>query len=229
MPDFFLINSARLDAIDISQTKVTRIPNGFLYTCPIFNQDLILPATVTRLGNNFLSKCTAFNSNVNIGNITEIGSNFLAQCYDFNKPLDTSNVEYINSGFLSQSTALSVVAKFNQPLNLSKILSIGSQFLNTCRSYDQDITLPATLTYIGTDFMERMRDMTHTVYCNTSTLPDRATGGVQRSLSTYHNDHATAPSYINGIKLGGTYKNEWKAECPDVSGTDNLYRKTVVV
>ena len=228
LPEYFLCNSVVLDSLDISQTKLVSTPTGFMRGCVIFNQNVVFPSTLRTIGNTNFCGCSVFNSNINIGNVTEIGTSFLGDCFEFNKPLDTSNATFINSGFLRCGSASNVM-KFNQPLNLGKLQTLGASFLNRCRCFNQDITLPASLTYIGSSFLEDMRDMSHTVYCNTSTVPAKSSSNKQYSLSTYGNDYASAASYQSGIKLGGTYKNEWKAECPDCSGTDNLYRKTVLV
>ena len=229
LPTYFLCNCSSLDSVDISQTRLTGIAMWFLAGSSNFNSSLTLPATVTTIGNAFLAMCTSFNSNINTGNVTSFGNNFLQGDYSFNKPLDTSNATYIGYNFLSAAGSPDNINQFNQPLDLGKLTTLGSGFLFRCRKYNQDVVLPTSLTYIGSGFMGDMEDMVHTVYCNTSTLPDRNSSNIQMSLTTWHNAASTAPSYINGIKLGGTYKNEWKAECPDLTGANNRFRKLVVV
>lgn len=231
LPNLFLTHCSALDTLDISQTRITTTPDSFLRYATIFNQNIVFPQTLTSIGNHFLAESPAFNSNINLSNVTYIGSSFMYDCFAFNKPLNISNVTFINSGFLRGAGSVSNVMQFNQPLDLSKVTTIGSAFLDRCRCYDQDVVLPSTITYIGNNFMSDMRDMVHTVYCNTSALPGRTyTSQTQYSLCTYGNDHATAPSYVTGIKISGTYKNEWRAECPDVQGGGmNLFRKLIVV
>lgn len=229
LPTYFLCNCSALDSVDISQTRLTRIANWFLAGSSNFNSSITLPATVTTIGNAFLAMCTSFNSNINTGNVTSFGDNFLQGDYSFNKPLDTSNATYIGYSFISSAGSPDNINQFNQPLDLGKLTTLGGGFLRGCRKYNQDVVLPASLTYIGDAFMGNMEDMVHTVYCNTSTLPARSSSNVQLSLTTWHNAASTAPSYINGVKLGGTYKNEWKAECPDLTGANNRFRKLVVV
>ena len=207
----------------VSFPKCTSLGDGILYYCESFNQTFVLPSGITKVPNSVLSNCTSFNQPVTIPDgVTEIGYGFIADCPLFNQPLVIpSSVTKIGYSFLGGCTS------FNQPLTLPNgLTTIEYSFIMGCTSFNQNLTIPNTVTEIQRSFLEKLESMTSTVYCEcpTSVFSSIRTGDKPVMFATRK---SSCPAYINGIKLAGTYKNDWKNMFPD-NGYP-YYRKLIVV
>ena len=212
----FLESCSSLTAMSTLPSSLTTIGNLFLYGCSSFNQSLDL-SHLTSIGANFLAYCASFNQPITLPNtITAVPGNFLGYCSSFNQTITIpSSVATIGGTFLSHCTA------FNQPIVLpDSVNSINANFLAYCSSFNQDITVPSGVTYIGTYFMYNCKAMTSTLTVNCAATV--ATTG-NETLAT---NSPSAACYVTGIKLSGTYKNEWHTRFPD--RTSSPYRKTIV-
>lgn len=148
--------------------------------------------------------------------LKKIGPNFMGSCAQFNQNVNFRNVEDIGEGAFSECSS------FNSTVTIPNIKHIGSSFLSNCPAYNKDITLPASLEKIETAFLGYCRDMVSTVYIETNT--DSLPLGWQ-TFSPGGN--SSAPAYVTGIGLGGTYAQKWKN---GIANSDqNPYRKLRLV
>lgn len=73
---------------DLSETKLTAIPQSFMYWCTGMINPPTLPTTIKTIGNFFLYRCSGLESQVVIpSGVTEIGTNFMAWCGSYYRPL----------------------------------------------------------------------------------------------------------------------------------------------
>lgn len=156
-----------------------------------------LPSTLTTVGQDFLSRCPKFNQPFNMSNLVSIGENFLAGDVSFNQPIDCS-------GF--------------------SVLRLGS--LSMCYELNQDIVFPAGFT-LEAMCLQDLRNMTSTITVEIPSSSVAKTGQAYVDdlfLGTYDEN---APCYVEGIKLTGTYAQEWHEAFPDRD--ESPYRKLIVV
>lgn len=157
-------------------------------------------------------------------NVATIPTNFLYYC-DYLETLDISQSSIINipDNFMATeyNTALPLTISAFPPT----LLTIGQNFLFMNFRVNQNFSLPSSLTSIGKAFMAECRQMIGVISCDcpaSIVVPD-ASGAFFETLAMGIN---TAPAYATGIRLTGTYANDWHTTFPDKSS--GLYRKTTV-
>lgn len=193
--------------------SVTTIGQYFMYHCTSFNGALTL-TSLQSVGAQFLASCTAYNKAISAPALTSIGNNFLYACSAFNSTISIPAVTTIGSYFLARCTS------FNYSFSLTSVTTIGAYFMQQCTSFNKNLTFPSSITNIGQQFMNRCDALTSTLTVNCA-----ATGATSNNYTLATNS-TSAACYVTGIKLAGTYKNEWHTKFPD--RTSNPYRKTIV-
>ena len=149
-------------------------------------------------------------------------SYFLNACSHLDKVILPNNLQTIDSYFLYNCS------NFNSSLTLpANIQTIEGGFLRGCNHFDQDITMPTSLTSIDMrGFLQYTRNMTGTIdFGNLATSVISYSPNAQ-TLST---TSSSSPSYINGIKIAGTYRSDWLTQLPNLpNGTvTNYYRNLI--
>lgn len=141
-------------------------------------------------------------------------SQLLQNCTSFNqKIVIPSSVTTITGNFLQNC------ASFNQEITIpANVTTIQSAFMQKCTSFTQTLTIPSTIISIGTLFMYNCDNFTSLV-CNGGT----ALANSNQTLATQTN---TAPMYVTGVTLTGTYATNWKNKYADRTSTP--YRKLIL-
>ena len=224
-------------------SNVITIGDSFLDTCRFFDQPIVVPNSVTSIGGRFMMNCIRFNKTLTLSfNLTAIGTSFMSGCTNFNQPVVIPNgVTSIEDSFLEDCGNL------NQPLTLpSNLVTIKRYFLQGCSNYNQVLTIPTTTTTIGSNFMSNCRSFNKPLtipssitsiapayflsFCNsmvsTITFEAPATVATSSPNTTLSTTTASAPCYVTGITLAGTYANAWKTKFPD--RTTSPYRKLIL-
>lgn len=181
--------------------KVTDIQEGFMEGCTSFNSNITLPSKLTTIGGSFMASCTAFNKNVVIPKtVTSIGSSFMHDCTAFG------------------STASPGVLSFEAD---STLATIDEYFLFNCTSFNQDLTIPSTVTSIGTYFMNCCD-----AYTGKLSMAEATANGL--TYSSHNLSAAESGKAISetGFSLGGTGAGIIAAAYPSVAdATASVYRK----
>lgn len=199
---------------------VQYIPNNFCYTC----NNLIsatIPSSVHIIGADTFVGCNIITASFDLQNVHQIGSSFLQGNANFNSPISLPKVREIGNNFLYGCSS------FNSSLTINdNCETIGSSFLRNCTAFAQSFSIPSGLligvglTIPGDRFMQECKNFVGPLVCNCTSANMALTSNV---LST--ND-ATAPLYVTGVTLTGTYANDWKTTFPDRDSSP--YRKLVV-
>lgn len=196
-------------------TDNTTTPSCFLRGSGVEEVDFSYAASLASVGTQFLSTCADLTTMSTLPTtLTTIDNLFLENCTSFNQALDLSHVMSIGSSFLSGCTS------FNYSFSLTSVTKIGAYFMQQCTSFNKNLTFPSGITSIGQQFMNRCDALTSTLTMNCA-----ATGATSNNY-TLATNNTSAACYVTGIKLAGTYKNEWHTKFPD--RTSNPYRKTIV-
>lgn len=193
--------------------SVTTIGQYFMYHCASFNGTLTL-TSLQSVGIQFLASCTAYNKAFSAPALTSIGNNFLYACSAFNSTISIPAVTTIGTYFLARCTG------FNYTFSLTNVTKIGAYFMQQCTSFNKNLTFPSGITSIGQYFMNRCDALTSTLTMNCAATVATSNNYTLATNST------SAACYVTGIKLAGTYKNEWHTRFQD--RTSNPYRKTIV-
>ena len=221
VPDYFLNGTEYLVEVDFKYANsLTSIGNFVFSGCTRLNSPIILPDNVVSVGQCFLENCRGFNQKIVLpSGITSISSSLLIDCSSFNQPLTIPNsVTTINDGFLGHCT------NFNQALTLpSGLTSIGSSFLTGCSNFNQPLKFPNGVASIGSNFLGHCNNLTSII--DVGSIP--ATALSQYSTYSMTVDDPSAPAYIIGFILRGTYANDWSTTLPNSSVAP--YRKIVVI
>ena len=130
--------------------------------------------------------------------------------------LDFENTVSIGDCFLNSCSS------FNNNLKLSKLEKIGGNFMQLASSFAQQLTLPSTLTTVGSNFMYRCNNFVGPLVCN---APSSDSGLYSNNYSLGSNS-SSAKCYTTGITLTGTYASVWKNRYPD--RTSQPYRKLIL-
>lgn len=176
-----------------------------------FSADIWIGQNVISIPNDFCNNFTGFKGKIRFVNnnlLTTIGSGFLSGCYNFNSDLDLSVCH--------------------------NLLSIGENFLNMYEYVSQDahslfnsnITIPATINYIGECFMQECKNMTGIITIN---IPANRVASVFQTSGeiTFQPELATedefAPLAVTGVKIEGVGAEQFKSVFP--KSTENYIRK----
>lgn len=251
--NYFLAYCVNLNS-GVELPKATTVGTYFLYYSSVCGR-VSLPE-ITETGSYFCAECFDFNHELNIPKVENIGNNFLSGARSFNRPVDLSNIETIGTYFLQGSNAAitgnlpnNPSMAFNQPVDFSGVQSlgnytlannrnlnstitlptsgtIGSNFLDSCYSFNKDIYISSTITKIGQGFLKNCNNMLAITYCNapatvltTSPLSD---------TSSFSDGSNNTARYMQGAKLSGVYAANWHTALPDVSSSGS-YRKIIEV
>lgn len=160
---------------------------------------------------------------VNISNfqIETIPAYFLDYCKSLKKLILPPYFVNLGLGFLRYCDA------FDYPITFSQYMeTLGGDFMVGCISFNQDLTLPASLKYASPNFfvsfMYECRRMTSTLYCYAH--PGYGTTTPDRVLACSSNVY---PMFTEGVKLAGPYAQEWKNKYEDLQSS--VYRKLILV
>ena len=235
----YCLNSCQKLNSSVSFPALVTIGNDFMHYCYAFAQSLSLN-NVTTIGNNFLSQSSKFNSAVSLPNVTSIGSGFLSSCELFNSAITFPKVTSIGDSFLSYakkynqtttfpstltsigSSAFYYCSALNSTVSLSSApVAIGQYFMLYCTSFNKAFTIPSSVVSIADGFMFGCKSMVSNITCSAP-----ATVAVAGN-NTFSGNSTSAAQYSTGMKLTGTYKNDWKTRFPN--RTSSPYRKLVVV
>jgi hypothetical protein len=119
--------------------------------------------------------------------------------------MEDTTLTSIGGDFLANCTA------FNQQLIFPNTLqSIGNEALFGCTSFNKELTLPNSLTSIGTYLLYNCNSMVSTI--DIGTIPASAFSASDRTLST---TGSTAPMYVTGITIVGTYADDFLTKFPN--------------
>lgn len=124
----------------------------------------------------------------------------------------------IGHHFLFNGGGYAAPAAFNGGLDLSGVVSIGNDFMSGQSTFNQPLTIPATVTSIGSSFMYNNNAMSNTITVETTAAPG-GTGDIT-SLAT---STSTAALYVSGVELAGDGAAAWLAALPNRTGSP--YRK----
>lgn len=215
------------------------IGNDFMHSCSAFAHPISLD-NVTTIGNYFLSQALKFNSTISLPKVTSIGANFLSSCETFNSAITFPKVTSIGGSFLSYaqkynktttfpSTLTSIGANafyyctgLNSTVSLSSApVAIGGYFMLYCTSFNKAFTIPSSVVSIADGFMYGCSSMVSNITCSA-----QATVAAEGN-NTFSTNSTSVAQYTTGMKLTGTYKNDWKTRFPN--RTSSPYRKLVVV
>jgi hypothetical protein len=211
--------------------KATSIGSNFLNGCTSFGsipsgstlskgEGTLTLKAVTSIGDYFMQNFTWFNSTLTLGAVTSIGHFFMSGCSAFDQPLTLpSSIRSIGNNFLSgYPTAI----RFNKTLTLPEGLEyIGDALLSDNSLYTQPLTIPSTVTHVGTYFLKNCNNMISTITIN---CPATAFAQNNDSFATNSN---TAAVYTQGFKIAGPSAAAVKTQFPD--RTTSPYRKLIVV
>jgi hypothetical protein len=199
--------------------SVTSIGSGFLSLASGFNQPLTMPNNLTIINVSFLSSATSFNQPLNIPNsVTTINGSFLNNASSFNQPFNIpTGITVLTSGFLRGASA------FNQPLIIpSNITIIGNTVFSGIGNAGgvniTTITIPSTVTTIGTEFLYNCFSLTHLIY-NSSAVPAASNTTLSQTVNSKTSSTGT------GIKVTGTEASIIFTNFPDRTVT--AFRKLV--
>lgn len=165
-------NYKRSANTDLSNTKLTSLPDYFMAWCYNFNGKLTLPASLKSIGNRVLQSCNSFSQVLEIPESVEsIGDFFLSWCHSYNVAITIpGGVRSIGDYFMNTCYA------FNSEISLGdSIETIGDYFMSRCIVFNQALTMPASLKSIGTSFLNRCISLTYypTFNCpNLTTIGD---------------------------------------------------------
>lgn len=201
------------------------IADNFLHGCTAFNKTITFTedCTIRSIGTGFMAGCSAFNQPIdmsNCANLEYIDDNFLENCTSFNKHITFSSATTeLGVGFLYGCTSFNngcTDPMDPQPWTLPETIKIiDAQFLMDCTSYDQDLTLPASIESIGEFFMNNC-DSFISGYVNVSNIPASRINQVFKGLEgTFSTSKSSAEVVTSGF---GIY-------CPDEATWNVLFQR----
>lgn len=229
--DSFLRGATALNKELVITAEV--IGDSFMYSsfagAMAFNSPITFTKTNLSIGTGFLYYGSISNSDITFADdsVITIGSTFLGYCANFNKKISfgSGSSVIIGDSFLVGNVA------FNSELDLTGVTRIGNSFMSSCSSFAQDLTIPSSVTRIGTDtgapqFMYNCNNFTGILTCETENYPMGSSGSSTNGvLST--TGSTSVPMYASGVRLSGTYAQTWKDAFPDRSSSPR--RKLIVV
>lgn len=232
---------------------VTSIPDLFLWNCESLSMPIVFPDNITSMGHGVLGHCYDYNLPIKFSNnITSIGASFLCgypgDAYGSNSRLSKFNQTVSfpallssfprgflkNNGAFNQSisiptstTALESFAYnwtvFNQPVVIPNgVTSMDSCFYRITK-FNQNVTIPNSISSITSFFFYQVWDFVSTI--NFQSVRPTVLDNETLKLRAYD----TSPAYTNGIKIKGTYANDWKTALPDVLSPYAPSRKLIIV
>lgn len=232
------LNSCQKLNARVEFPALVTIGNDFMHYCYAFNHSIRLD-NVTTIGDAFLSQSSKFNSAISLPNVTSIGADFLSSCSEFNSTITFPKITSIGDSFLAQSQKYNKAITFpstltsigesafyyckalNSTVSLSSApVAIGKNFMLYCTSFNKAFTIPSSVVSIADGFMFGCSSMVSNITCSAPATV-AATGD-----NTFSSNSTSVAQYTTGMKLTGTYKNDWHTRFPD--RTSSPYRKTIV-
>ena len=199
--------------------SVETISTSVLLNCPQFNSPVSFPASLRTVGTRVLSSCPSFNSPVTFNGPVTLGERFLSTATSFNQPIDLTNVT-LGTYFLEGATSfnspitnlpavisyhfLASCKAFNKPLDLTGVTTIEDNFLDGCVAFNQNITIPSSVTSIGAYMMCNCSSMTSTVTWETDAIAGASSSNYSFSVGV-----ASAACYVTGITFDGPFAAYW--------------------
>ena len=101
------------------------------------------------------------------------------------------------------------------------LTTIGEAFMSQCSTFNQNITIPSTVTSIGPLFMWGCNQMVSTV--NVGSIPATA---IASNNNTFSVGNTIFPAYSTGITIAGATASDWIAKFPN--RTSSPYRKLIL-
>ncbi|GMO16826.1 MAG: hypothetical protein Ta2E_08120 [Mycoplasmoidaceae bacterium] len=249
-PNAFLQLFTSLDKPLIIPNSITSLPQDFMKQCTSFNSPITFSPNITTFAPWVLQELTVFNQPIDLSmtSLESFGQNFMVNCVSFDSPITFPSTfktfEYhtlFNSVAFNQTldfsgTQLETIAneawdqnafsQFNSPIIFptNTLKTIGTWFLNQAYTFDQDITLPNSLTAVGNQFMSDLRDMKSTV--NIGTLNPNIFVVGDRGFSPGNNwtMHSTTDSFTRGIMIEGKYAKDFLVRFPNNLSTPGYLR-----
>ncbi|GMO13912.1 MAG: hypothetical protein Ta2E_03830 [Mycoplasmoidaceae bacterium] len=229
-PQAFLQAFTSLDYDLIIPNSITSLPQDFLKDCTSFNSNITFSPNITTFAPYVLINLTIFNKPIDLSNtrLESLNSWFMANCTSFNSPIifpptlkvfnyrTLFNSVAFNKPLDFSGTQLEIIeneawdqnqySTFNSPIIFptNTLKTIGTWFLNQAYAFNQNITLPNSLTAVGAEFMSDLRDMQSTV--NIGTLPHTifTVGNREFSPGTNNYDvYSRTDCFTRGIMIEG--------------------------
>lgn len=216
----------------MNETEINELFQSCLANCQNFNYPLDFQDVdnLSIIGGGFLTKCVNFNSTITFKDkqIIKIGDKFMLGCTSFNNKINN--------------------------LFTSRLKEIRTSFLEDCYSFNQDLDFSQTNLDSGAfnkimlvNFMYNCSNFTSTIKLGDKTTDIFKKSGYDSMYEgdmgkSFGNLHATALSYIQGIKFTGTNISKeifdnfiiFAGSSPAVgvkvfeNTTDNPYKKIIV-
>lgn len=202
VPMYFLAHTHNLKHLSKMPDQYTTIATHFLWMSEYAGEGFNLVGDyVTTIGNNFI--CSRWNNPPR----------------HFDSPITLTRVTSVGESFLAWNDT------FNSPIDLGVLQSVGTAFMINMTAFDKDLTLPSTLAVDGTkdSFMYGFESMTHTITIE-APFPSNFNPSYDEWWLTVN---TAGTAYTSGLKITGTYAQDWKTALPD--RTSSPYRKLVVV
>lgn len=147
-------NCSKLETINISQSKITQIPNACFTICSNLH-DVVLPQTITKISENAFFKCESLKTITIPGSVKEIEETAFAYCKSL-KTIDfiTDKLIYVDNVYISGSELENIgtsaflgcaIEELTLPLGVKKINMRA--FMNNKITY---LNLPKTVEDINT-------------------------------------------------------------------------------
>ena len=222
----------------ILPSSITTVGNGLFRSGTSYKYEVDL-SNATSIGGNFMASCSNFTwyTGVKIPLVTSIGGNFMGGSGVYYCP-SLPKVQTVGNNFMANCTRLTTVPSLPKVVTIgdyflkgctsmntntlslpSSLTTIGTYFLNGCTAYNRNITIPSSVTSIGTYFMYNCNAYTATITLNCAATV------ASTSNYSFATTSSTAACYTTGIKIGGSYKANWRSRFPD--RTASPYRKTI--
>jgi hypothetical protein len=208
------------------------------YTDNTYTTTATLPLTsqeqVNNLGGHYNNTWTVDINGVSVRNdrikeidlstavrVTTLPSAFLYKCAYLTKIIMPPNLLETPWRFLAYCE------RFNDELIFpARLQEISDEFMIGCSAFNQDLNIPSSVSRIGlSSFLFGCVNMTSTI--DFGTIP--ASVSYDKNSATLSTDSSSSPSYINGIKIAGTYRSDWLAQLPNLpNGTVTDYYRNLI-
>lgn len=188
--------------------KLSTLPANFLQGCTSFNSELHLN-NITQIQDGFMNGCTAYNNNsqtLSLTNVKTICDDFMFGCTAWNNAL-TINATDIGKHFLQGCSS------FNAGLTLSGTKTIEEGFLAECIAFNQSLSMPSTLTWVGSSFMKNAN-----AFAATITIPNA--GVFEADEHSLCGSSKSADIYAKGFSVAGAGAAEFTTKFPTIEFDD---------
>lgn len=160
----------------------------------------------------FLYHATSLTTITGVENLIGVNINFLSGCTSLNCPLNFEKLYFTSTNFMNGCSA------FNSQILMPELHTVGQNFLGDCSSFAQPFTFVNKIGSGAKNIMANCSGLTSlTINCDPSVLTD--------SVYSFSTANVSAPAYINGVTISGTYANDFKTRFPNRDTSP--YRKLI--